>query len=181
MKTLLRLSLLLSATALADEQPETKALFISPGKINLVHSLFRPFARKIPRTFTKHTHYHSHAQPHAPPSLHPYPAYPYVPGQGYVPSQTPTGALTLDETLAGDERFTTLVAALAVAFDDNSDILNGTSPLTIFAPTDSAFAKVDNSTLEGLLQDPEALRGVLTRHLVANKAVRWGTKTQLPA
>ena len=89
-----------------------------------------------------------------------------------VPSQTPTGSLTLDEVLAGDDRFTPLVAALAVAFDKNADVLNGTSPLTIFAPTNSAFAKVGNETLDGLLKDPDALSGVLQRHLVGNKAVR---------
>merc|ERR1712066_1101990 len=47
-----------------------------------------------------------------------------------------------------------------------------TAPLTLFAPTNSAFAKVGNETLDGLLKDPDALSGVLQRHLVANKAVR---------
>ena len=51
--------------------------------------------------------------------------------------------------------------------------MNGTSALTLFAPTNSAFAKVGNETLDGLLKDPDALSGVLQRHLVANKAVRW--------
>ena len=36
-------------------------------------------------------------------------------------------------------------------------VLNGTSPLTLFAPTNSAFAKVGNETLDGLLMDPDAL------------------------
>merc|ERR1712117_15233 len=145
---------------LAQEEPETKELFGSRRKINLVNNvlhstvrkILRPYRNKIPRTFTKNTRvYH-----------------------GVVPSQTPTGSLTLDETLAADDRFTTLVAALAAAFDNRptADVLNGTSPLTIFAPTNSAFAKVGNETLDGLLKDPDALSGVLQRHLVANKAVR---------
>jgi uncharacterized surface protein with fasciclin (FAS1) repeats len=71
-----------------------------------------------------------------------------------------------------DERFSTLVAALGVAFDENDDMLNGTSPLTIFAPTNSAFAKVANETLAALLGDPAALTTVLVRHLVPNKKVR---------
>ena len=106
----------------------------------------------------------------------PFPSYPTFPQPpGVVPSQIPTGSLTLDETLAADDRFTTLVAALAAAFDNRptADVLNGTAPLTLFAPTNSAFAKVGNETLDGLLKDPEALSGVLQRHLVANKAVRW--------
>ena len=65
-----------------------------------------------------------------------------------------------------------LVAGLALAFGDHSDILSRAAPLTVFAPMDSAFAKVDNSTLEKLLADTEALRGVLARHMVANMEVR---------
>merc|ERR1711935_43562 len=145
---------------LAQEELETKELLVSRRKINLVNNvlhgtvrkILRPYRNKIPRTFTKNTRvYH-----------------------GVVPSQIPTGSLTLDETLAADDRFTTLVAALAAAFDNRptADVLNGTSPLTIFAPTNSAFAKVGNETLDGLLKDPAALSGVLQRHIVANKAVR---------
>merc|ERR1711899_666995 len=145
---------------LAHEEPETKELLVFRRKINLVNNvlhgtvrkILRPYKNKIPRTFTKNTRvYH-----------------------GVVPSQTPSGSLSLDETLAADDRFTTLVAALAAAFDNRptADVLNGTSPLTLFAPTNSAFAKVGNETLDGLLKDPDALSGVLQRHLVANKAVR---------
>ena len=36
----------------------------------------------------------------------------------------------------------------------------------------SSSAKVDNSTLEKLLADTEALRGVLARHMVANMEVK---------
>merc|ERR1711981_383141 len=146
---------------LAQEEPETKELLGSRRKINLlnnvlhstVRKILRPYRNKIPRTFTKNTRVHH---------------------GGVVPSQTPTGSLTLDETLAADDRFTTLVAALAAAFDNRptADVLNGTAPLPLFAPTNSAFAKVGNETLDGLLKDPDALSGVLQRHLVANKAVR---------
>merc|ERR1711935_455283 len=145
---------------LAQEEPETKELLGSRRKINLVNNILhgtvrkilRPYRNKIPRTFTKNTRV----------------------CHGVVPSQIPTGSLTLDETLAADDRFTKLVAALAAAFDNRptADVLNGTSPLTIFAPTNSAFAKVGNETLDGLLKDPDALSGVLQRHLVGNKAVR---------
>merc|ERR1712083_873372 len=152
---------LLLTFVLAQEELETKELLGSRRKINLlnnvlhstVRKILRPYRNKIPRTFTKNTRVHH---------------------GGVVPSQTPTGSLTLDETLAADDRFTTLVAALAAAFDNRptADVLNGTAPLTLFAPTNSAFAKVGNETLDGLLKDPDALSGVLQRHLVANKAVR---------
>merc|ERR1712119_249250 len=163
---------------LAQEEPETKELLGSRRKINLVNNvlhstvrkILRPYRNKIPRTFTKHTRvYHGHDHPIPFPS---YPTFPQPPG--VVPSQIPTGSLTLDETLAADDRFTTLVAALAAAFDNRptADVLNGTSPLTLFAPTNSAFDKVGNETLDGLLKDPDALSNVLQRHLVANKTVR---------
>jgi len=160
--------------AVFGQQPETKELFVSRGKINLINSLLNPFNKiKNPRTFTKYT-------PVRKSTGTTYPTYPSYPDPipfpsstgGFVPSQTPTGNLNLDETLAADDRFSTLVAALAVAFDANPDLLNGTSPLTVFAPTNAAFAKVDNATLTGLLADPAALTAVLARHLVANKAVR---------
>jgi len=169
-----------------------------------VRKILRPYKNKIPRTFTKNTRvYHGATSPSYPsyPDPIPFPSYPDYPDPipfpadpvpfpddpipfpsyptfpqtpGVVPSQTPSGSLSLDETLAADDRFTTLVAALAAAFDNRptADVLNGTSPLTLFAPTNSAFAKVGNETLDGLLKDPDALSGVLQRHLVANKAVR---------
>merc|ERR1712200_261916 len=183
---------------LAHEEPETKELLVFRRKINLVNNvlhgtvrkILRPYKNKIPRTFTKNTRvYHGAPSPAYPsypdpipfpsypdyPDPIPFPAYPTFPQTpGVVPSQTPSGSLSLDETLAADDRFTTLVAALAAAFDNRptADVLNGTSPLTLFAPTNSAFAKVGNETLDGLLKDPDALSGVLQRHLVANKAVR---------
>lgn len=203
---------LLLTFVLAEEKPETKELFGSRRKINLVNNvlhstvrkILRPYRNKIPRTFTKNTRvYHGTGSPSNPsypdpipipshPSYPhpipfpadpvpfpdhpiPFPSYPTLPqSPGVVPSQTPTGSLSLDETLAADDRFTTLVAALAAAFDNRptADVLNGTSPLTLFAPTNAAFAKVGNETLDGLLKDPDALSGVLQRHLVANKAVR---------
>jgi uncharacterized surface protein with fasciclin (FAS1) repeats len=45
------------------------------------------------------------------------------------------------------------------------DTLNE-GPLTIFAPINSAFDKIDPATLEGLLADPEVLTGILTHHVI---------------
>jgi uncharacterized surface protein with fasciclin (FAS1) repeats len=39
----------------------------------------------------------------------------------------------------------------------------------VFAPTDEAFAKLPAGTLEGLLANPDALRAVLTYHVVAGR------------
>lgn len=60
--------------------------------------------------------------------------------------------------------FTTLVAAVEAA--GLVETLKGEGPFTVFAPTDEAFAKLPEGTVEGLLADPEALTKILTYHVV---------------
>ncbi|MEM7417755.1 MAG: fasciclin domain-containing protein [Gemmatimonadota bacterium] len=45
-------------------------------------------------------------------------------------------------------------------------VLQGEGPFTVFAPTDEAFAKLPEGTVEALLADKEALTRVLTFHVV---------------
>ena len=71
--------------------------------------------------------------------------------------------------LSTDQRFSTLLTALETAFPDGTGL---EAPFTVFAPTNSAFAKVDEDTLLELLEDTEALQQVLLRHVVAGQAVR---------
>ena len=61
--------------------------------------------------------------------------------------------------------FTTLAAALEAA--DLIGVLQGDGPFTVFAPTDEAFAKLPEGTVEALLADKEALIKILTYHVVA--------------
>ncbi|MEX3017747.1 fasciclin domain-containing protein [Gymnodinialimonas sp. 202GB13-11] len=61
--------------------------------------------------------------------------------------------------------FTTLLAAAEAA--GLVETLSGEGPLTVFAPTDEAFAALPEGTVEGLLADTEALTAVLTYHVVA--------------
>jgi uncharacterized surface protein with fasciclin (FAS1) repeats len=51
--------------------------------------------------------------------------------------------------------------------------LKGVGPFTVFAPTDEAFAKLPDGTLETLLkpENKEKLRRVLTYHVVAGKVM----------
>ena len=63
-----------------------------------------------------------------------------------------------------DGRFTTLVAALKAA--DLVDTLNGEGPYTVFAPTDDAFSKLPDGTVDALLGDIPTLRGILLYHVV---------------
>lgn len=62
----------------------------------------------------------------------------------------------------------TLVTAVKAA--GLVDTLNGPGPFTIFAPTNDAFAKIDKTTLNGVLADPNgALSKILTYHVIAGQ------------
>jgi uncharacterized surface protein with fasciclin (FAS1) repeats len=61
----------------------------------------------------------------------------------------------------------TLVSAVGQA--GLVDTLNSADALTVFAPTDDAFAKIPSDTLNGLLADKKMLTTVLTHHVVAGK------------
>merc|ERR1712212_47631 len=68
--------------------------------------------------------------------------------------------------LTKDGRFGTLLAAVGAA--DLAGAVSTTDGLTVFAPTDAAFAKIPKATLDFLLK-PEnkgALTAILTRHVV---------------
>jgi len=68
------------------------------------------------------------------------------------------------ETLSADGRFSTLVAAATAAGLGNTLATGG--PFTVFAPTDEAFAKLPAGTVNSLLQNPDALKAILLRHVV---------------
>ncbi len=67
--------------------------------------------------------------------------------------------------------FTTLVAALKAA--DLVGALKGEGPFTVFAPLNSGFAKINENTLNSLLEpaNKESLAAILTYHVVAGKIV----------
>jgi uncharacterized surface protein with fasciclin (FAS1) repeats len=70
---------------------------------------------------------------------------------------------------AGNENFTTLVAAVKAA--DLVETLSSEGPFTVFAPVNDAFAALPDGTVDGLLK-PEskgALTGILTYHVVSGK------------
>ena len=63
--------------------------------------------------------------------------------------------------------FKTLVAAVKAA--GLVDTLKGAGPFTVFAPTDEAFAKLPNGTVDALLKDIPKLKKILTYHVVSGK------------
>jgi len=76
---------------------------------------------------------------------------------------------TIVGVAAGNENFTTLVAAVKAA--GLVETLNGSGPFTVFAPLNSAFDKLPAGTVDGLLkpESKDALTSILTYHVVAGK------------
>ncbi|MGB5340406.1 MAG: fasciclin domain-containing protein [Gammaproteobacteria bacterium] len=89
--------------------------------------------------------------------------YATAPETQLLPSQGPD--IIEVAAVAGD--FHTLIKAVVAA--DLYDTLRGDGPFTVFAPTDAAFAKLPEGTLEGLLADKEKLAAVLSYHVVPGR------------
>ena len=66
-------------------------------------------------------------------------------------------------------KFNTLATALSEA--NLVETLKGEGPFTVFAPTDEAFAKLPEGTVEGLLKDKEALTNILLYHVVSGNVM----------
>lgn len=77
--------------------------------------------------------------------------------------------LTIVGVAAGNENFSTLVAAVKAA--DLVGTLNSAGPFTVFAPTNDAFNKLPEGTVASLLkpENKEKLTSILTYHVVAGK------------
>lgn len=80
-------------------------------------------------------------------------------------SEVVKGTLDIVDTAVKGGDFKTLLAAIQLAGLENT--LRSEGPLTVFAPTDSAFAKLGEATLNSLLSNQEALIQLLKTHVVA--------------
>ena len=76
-----------------------------------------------------------------------------------------------------DGRFKTLAAALTAA--ELVEVLQSKGPFTVFAPTDSAFAKLPKGTVEELLkpENREKLQAILKFHVIP---VKWAWRERSP-
>jgi uncharacterized surface protein with fasciclin (FAS1) repeats len=74
---------------------------------------------------------------------------------------------------------TTLVAAVKAA--GLVDTLKGPGPFTVFAPTNEAFAKLPQGTVDNLLkpENKDMLTKILTYHVVAGKLTASDIKTMI--
>src|SRR4051812_45395001 len=79
----------------------------------------------------------------------------------------PAAEKNIVETAVAAGQFKTLAALLDQA--GLVKTLSGNSRVTVFAPTDAAFAKVPKSTLDALAKDKDKLRAVLLYHVAKGK------------
>ncbi len=84
-----------------------------------------------------------------------------------LPGEEELGSIV--DIAVADGRFTTLVAALEAA--GLAETLAGEGPFTVFAPTDDAFAKLPEGTVEALLEDIPALTDILLYHVVSGEVL----------
>ncbi|WP_165381095.1 fasciclin domain-containing protein [Pseudoalteromonas sp. CO325X] len=82
----------------------------------------------------------------------------------------PPSEQSIVDVAVADGNFTTLVSALQEAGLEQT-LADLEREFTVFAPTDAAFDKLDQATLDALLADPEALTNVLLYHVVADATV----------
>ena len=77
--------------------------------------------------------------------------------------------ITIVDVASSKENFSTLTTAIKAA--DLVETLNSDGPFTVFAPTNDAFAKLPEGTVENLLE-PESnakLSSILTYHVISGK------------
>ena len=93
-----------------------------------------------------------------------------IAGGGYKSYHGKTGkAMDVVDLAAHTGQFNTLIAAVQAAGLEG--VLRGDGPYTILAPTDEAFAKLPEGTVEDLLkpENIDKLKGILTYHVIPGK------------
>jgi uncharacterized surface protein with fasciclin (FAS1) repeats len=100
------------------------------------------------------------------------PSAPFGPGCAGLPASGPGSAEAIADqpvatAAAQNPQLSTLVSAVGAA--GLADTLNQAEAITIFAPTNDAFAKIPEATLKGVLADKKALTDILTYHVVPER------------
>jgi len=90
-------------------------------------------------------------------------------GASFAPVQAQEAGDTIVDIAVADGRFDTLVAALGAA--GLAETLAGEGPFTVFAPTDAAFSRLPEGTVEALLNDIPALTDILLYHVVSGEVL----------
>lgn len=80
---------------------------------------------------------------------------------------TQTATADIVDIALGDGRFSTFNRAIEAA--GLVETLKGAGPITVFAPSDSAFAKLPVGAFDGLLQDVPQLKAILLYHVAPGR------------
>jgi uncharacterized surface protein with fasciclin (FAS1) repeats len=88
-----------------------------------------------------------------------------------IAGASPASAKNVVEVAASAKTFNTLIAAAKAA--GLADDLATASPITVFAPTDAAFARLPKGTVDSLLkpENRDKLRAILTYHVLPAKVL----------
>ena len=86
-----------------------------------------------------------------------------------APALAQPGPATVLELAAQQKNLTTFVQAVHTAGLD--DMLRGAGPITVYAPSDEAFAKLPAAERASLLASPDRLRALLLGHLVNERVM----------
>lgn len=83
--------------------------------------------------------------------------------------QAKTTSSNIVDMVLNDDRFNTLKTALSKA--DLASVLQGEGPFTVFAPTDKAFAKLPEGTVETLIkpENKQKLIAILKYHVISGR------------
>ncbi|MGB0717414.1 MAG: fasciclin domain-containing protein [Phycisphaerae bacterium] len=84
-------------------------------------------------------------------------------------AMTVAGKMDIVDTAVSAGSFNTLVTAVKAA--GLVDALKAPGPITVFAPTDEAFARLPKAALQNLLDNPDQLAAVLKQHVVAGRVM----------
>ena len=88
-------------------------------------------------------------------------------GASAAPAKHVQAKSNIVQVASSDAQFSTLVSLVKKA--GLAGALSGKGPLTVFAPTNAAFAKVPKATLTALGKDKAKLKAVLLYHVVKGK------------
>jgi uncharacterized surface protein with fasciclin (FAS1) repeats len=100
------------------------------------------------------------------------PSAPFGPGCAGLPASGPGSPEAIADqpvatAAAQNPQLSTLVSAVTAA--GLAETLNQAEAVTVFAPTNDAFAKIPEATLKGVLADKKALTDILTYHVVPER------------
>ena len=87
-----------------------------------------------------------------------------------VPAAKGEPSQTIVDIAASNDDFSTLVTALTAA-DLVTTLSDTSATFTVFAPTNAAFDKIDDATLDEILADTDLLTSILLKHVVTDSEI----------